>query len=161
MRRAAEMTSRVRLLQTISCQPTDDPADRIGFIILAGTAGSLRRVARSCRETADWEGARLVDRECLNLNAATNVQNPYAAALAASGIGSRPSLGHPGEKYEMGLGPVQRLVRLVPAPRAPEFRTGLRDEESQIDRSVEAMDRLAQQALRGGVTARSISPDQA
>ncbi len=49
------------------------------------------------------------------------------------------------------------LVRLIPGPRAPEFRTGLRDEESQIDRSVEAMDRLAQQALRGGVTARSIS----
>jgi Kef-type K+ transport system membrane component KefB len=49
------------------------------------------------------------------------------------------------------------LVRLIPGPRAPEFRTGLRDEESQIDRSVEAMDRLARQALRGGVTARSIS----
>ena len=57
------MTSRVRLLQTISCKPTDDPSDRIGFVILAGTTGSLRRVARSCRETADWEGARLFDRE--------------------------------------------------------------------------------------------------
>jgi len=42
------------------------------------------------------EQARLVDRECLNLNPATNTQNPYAATLAASGIGSRPSLGHPG-----------------------------------------------------------------
>ncbi len=49
------------------------------------------------------------------------------------------------------------LVRLIATPRAPEFRTGLRDEESQIDRAVEAMDRLAHQATRGGVIARSIS----
>jgi hypothetical protein len=54
---------RVRLRRTISCQPTDDPDDRIGFVIPAGTRGSLRRVARACRETGDWEGARLVDRE--------------------------------------------------------------------------------------------------
>jgi hypothetical protein len=58
-----ETTCRVRLRQTISCSSADDPNDRIGFIILAGTMGSLRRVARSCRETADWEGARLVNRE--------------------------------------------------------------------------------------------------
>ncbi len=49
------------------------------------------------------------------------------------------------------------LVRLIPTPRAPEFRSGLREEESEIDASVEAMDRLAAQALRGGVTARSVS----
>jgi Kef-type K+ transport system membrane component KefB/nucleotide-binding universal stress UspA family protein len=49
------------------------------------------------------------------------------------------------------------LVRLIPTPRAPEFRSGLRDEESQIDRSVEAMNQLAQQAVRAGVTANSIS----
>jgi Kef-type K+ transport system membrane component KefB/nucleotide-binding universal stress UspA family protein len=49
------------------------------------------------------------------------------------------------------------LVRLIPMPRAPEFRTGLRDEEIIVDRSVDAMDRIAQQALRGGVTSRSIS----
>ena len=54
---------RVRLRRTISCKPADDPCDSVGFIILAGTAGSLRRVARTCRETAGWEGARLVDRE--------------------------------------------------------------------------------------------------
>ena len=49
------------------------------------------------------------------------------------------------------------LVRLVPTPRAPEFRTGLKDEETAIDRSIDAMERIAQQILRGGVTARSIS----
>src|SRR5512146_346435 len=55
------------------------------------------------------EQARLVDRECLNLNPATNAQNPYAAVLAASGIGTRPSLGHPGDKYETGLGPSEEI----------------------------------------------------
>jgi hypothetical protein len=54
---------RVRLLQTIACQPEAVQGDPTGFVILAGTPGSLRRLARSCRETADWEGARLVDRE--------------------------------------------------------------------------------------------------
>src|SRR5215472_7334756 len=55
------------------------------------------------------EQARLVDRECLNLNAATNLQNPAVAALVASGIGTRPSLGLPGDKYETGLGPAEEL----------------------------------------------------
>ncbi|HMJ04627.1 MAG TPA: cation:proton antiporter [Chthoniobacterales bacterium] len=49
------------------------------------------------------------------------------------------------------------LVRLIPTARAPEFRTGLKDEESTVDRSVDAMDRLAQQVSREGMTARSVS----
>ena len=49
------------------------------------------------------------------------------------------------------------LVRLIPTARAPEFRTGLRDEESQMDRSVEAMERLAQQVSASGLTVRSVS----
>jgi Kef-type K+ transport system membrane component KefB len=49
------------------------------------------------------------------------------------------------------------LVRLIPTPRAPEFRTGLRDEESQIDSSIEAMERLTHQAEAAGAHARAIS----
>lgn len=49
------------------------------------------------------------------------------------------------------------LVRLIPTPRAPEFRTGLRDEESQIDSSIEAMERLTHQAEAAGVRARAVS----
>jgi hypothetical protein len=49
------------------------------------------------------------------------------------------------------------LVRLIPTPRAPEFRSGLRDEEIVVDRSVDAMERIAQQVVRGGITARSVS----
>jgi Kef-type K+ transport system membrane component KefB len=49
------------------------------------------------------------------------------------------------------------LVRLIPTVRAPEFRSGLRDEESQIDRSVEAMDNLRHQAVAAGLGVRSVS----
>jgi nucleotide-binding universal stress UspA family protein len=49
------------------------------------------------------------------------------------------------------------LVRLIPTPRAPEFRTGLRDEESQIDSSIEAMERLTDQAEAANLHARAVS----
>ena len=47
--------------------------------------------------------------ECFNLNPATNVMNPRAEAFLASGIGSRPSLGYPGDKYEMGLEAIEEI----------------------------------------------------
>ena len=43
------------------------------------------------------------ERDCFNLNPATNVMNPKAEAALASGLGSRPSLGYPGDKYEICL----------------------------------------------------------
>src|SRR5262249_50038457 len=46
---------------------------------------------------------RHMDRETLGLNAGTNVMNPRAAALLARSLGNRPSLGYPGDKYEMGM----------------------------------------------------------
>lgn len=49
------------------------------------------------------------EKECFNLNPATNVMNPRAEALMASGIGSRPSLGYPGDKYEMGLEAIEEI----------------------------------------------------
>ena len=47
--------------------------------------------------------------ESINLNPATNVMNPRAEAALASGLGSRPSLGHPGAKYEMGLEAIEEI----------------------------------------------------
>jgi len=47
--------------------------------------------------------------ECFNLNPATNVMNPKAEALLSCGIGSRPSLGYPGDKYEMGLEAIEEI----------------------------------------------------
>ena len=57
--------------------------------------------------------------DCINLNPATNVMNPKAEAALASGLGSRPSLGYPGNKYEMGLEGVEQ-VEVIAAELAAE-----------------------------------------
>ena len=63
--------------------------------------GRIEALARAANATHDAEA--------FNLNPATNVMNPRAEALLASGIGTRPSLGHPGEKYEMGLSEIEEI----------------------------------------------------
>ncbi|MCZ4351455.1 aminotransferase class I/II-fold pyridoxal phosphate-dependent enzyme [Roseovarius aestuarii] len=55
------------------------------------------------------ENRQIHEKDCFNLNPATNVMNPAAEALLASGIGSRPSLGYPGDKYEMGLEAIEQI----------------------------------------------------
>lgn len=66
-------------------------------------------------EIAEWikalasQNRDIHEKQCFNLNPATNVMNPKAEALLASGMGSRPSLGYPGDKYEMGLEAVQEV----------------------------------------------------
>ena len=61
-----------------------------------------------------------IDRDCINLNPATNVMNPAAEALLARGLGSRPSLGYPGDKYETGLEAIER-IEIVAAQLAAEI----------------------------------------
>ncbi|MES2451329.1 MAG: aminotransferase class I/II-fold pyridoxal phosphate-dependent enzyme [Pseudomonadota bacterium] len=56
---------------------------------------------------------------CINLNPATNVMNPRAELLLASGLGSRPSLGYPGAKYEMGLESIEQ-IEVIAAELAAE-----------------------------------------
>jgi glycine hydroxymethyltransferase len=55
------------------------------------------------------ENRRIHDVESVNLNPATNVMNPRAEAMLAAGLGSRASLGYPGDKYEMGLEAIERI----------------------------------------------------
>jgi len=55
------------------------------------------------------ENRRIHDEEHFNLNPASNVMNPRAEALLAQGLGSRASLGHPGDKYETGLGAIEEI----------------------------------------------------
>ncbi|HCE72199.1 aminotransferase class I/II-fold pyridoxal phosphate-dependent enzyme [Ruegeria pomeroyi] len=55
------------------------------------------------------ENRTIHDAECFNLNPATNVMNPRAEAVLARGLGSRPSLGYPGDKYEMGLEAIEEI----------------------------------------------------
>jgi glycine hydroxymethyltransferase len=73
----------------------------------------IQRVARETGAPSATVSARIEalivqnlqihDRDCFNLNPATNVMNPVAEAVLARGLGQRPSLGYPGDKYEMGL----------------------------------------------------------
>jgi len=55
------------------------------------------------------ENRQIHDRDCINLNPATNVMNPRAEAMLSAGLGSRPSLGYPGEKYETGLEAIEQI----------------------------------------------------
>jgi glycine hydroxymethyltransferase len=71
------------------------------------------------------------DRECINLNPASNVMNPRAEAVLSSGLTTRASLGHPGDKYEMGLEAIEEieviaaeLARAVFHARFAELRVG-------------------------------------
>ena len=52
---------------------------------------------------------KIHEEDCFNLNPATNVMNPRAEAFLSCGIGSRPSLGYPGDKYEMGLEAIEEI----------------------------------------------------
>lgn len=53
--------------------------------------------------------------ETINLNPATNTMNPRAAAMLSAGIGERPSLGYPGDKYEMGLEAIEEIEVITAA----------------------------------------------
>lgn len=84
------------------------------------------RVAATDSDALDAELLSLVAdndrihlRECVNLNPAANTMNPRAEALLSSGLGSRPSLGYPGDKYEMGLEAIER-IEVISAELAAE-----------------------------------------
>jgi glycine hydroxymethyltransferase len=65
------------------------------------------------------ENRRIHDRDCVNLNPATNIMNPRAEAMLSAGLGSRPSLGYPGDKYEMGLEAIEQ-IEVIAAELAAE-----------------------------------------
>jgi glycine hydroxymethyltransferase len=71
----------------------------------AQEADALERALLALAE----ENRTIHERDCVNLNPATNVMNPKAEALLSAGIGARPSLGYPGDKYEMGLEAIEKI----------------------------------------------------
>jgi glycine hydroxymethyltransferase len=84
------------------------------------------RVAMADNDALDAELLSLVAdnqrihlRDCVNLNPAANTMNPRAEALLSSGLGSRPSLGYPGDKYEMGLEAIEQ-IEVIAAELAAE-----------------------------------------
>ena len=68
------------------------------------------------------ENRRIHEVACVNLNPATNTMNPRAERVLASGLGSRPSLGHPGAKYEMGLEAIERIEAITAELAAEIFQ---------------------------------------
>ncbi|MBX2869331.1 MAG: aminotransferase class I/II-fold pyridoxal phosphate-dependent enzyme [Acidiferrobacterales bacterium] len=66
------------------------------------------------------DNARIHLQDCFNLNPATNIMNPAAEALLGSGLGNRPSLGYPGDKYEMGLEAIEE-IEVIAAELAAEI----------------------------------------
>jgi glycine hydroxymethyltransferase len=83
-------------------------AERVASIS-AGTSAMSAAELQSEVERLTTENHRIHDVDCVNLNPATNVLNPRAEAVLAGHLGSRPSLGHPGEKYEMGLEAIEQI----------------------------------------------------
>jgi glycine hydroxymethyltransferase len=95
-----------------------------------GPANDLDGIEHRLLELVDAH-ERHMDRESIGLNAGTNVMNPRAAALLSRSLGNRPSLGYPGDKYEMGMEYAEEIEviaedlakRLFAAPFA-EIRVG-------------------------------------
>ncbi|HWN35658.1 MAG TPA: aminotransferase class I/II-fold pyridoxal phosphate-dependent enzyme [Pseudonocardia sp.] len=104
-------------------------------------AHSERRVAEVAKvaATASAAGPRVVlaeldrlvaenqlihDVDSVNLNPATNIMNPRAEAMLSSRLGSRPSLGYPGDKYEMGLEAIEQIEVIAAELAAEVFGAG-------------------------------------
>ena len=90
---------------------------RVQQIARDATAASATVAARI--ETLIARNSAIHDAECFNLNPATNVMNPVAEAALSRGLGSRPSLGYPGDKYEMGLEAIEE-IEVIAAELAAE-----------------------------------------
>jgi len=93
--------------------------DYVGRIAAETSAAASDAVEARLMALAD-ENRAIHERDCINLNPATNTMNPKAEALLSSGLGSRPSLGYPGDKYEMGLEAIEQ-IEVVAAELAAEI----------------------------------------
>jgi glycine hydroxymethyltransferase len=92
------------LIQRVAKETAEADADALGRLI----------------DTLVTENLEIHERDCINLNPATNVMNPHAEAVLAKGLGTRPSLGYPGEKYEMGLEAIEH-IEVIAAELAAEI----------------------------------------
>lgn len=87
--------------------------------VAAGVAGQPLDAIEAQIATLTAENRAIHERDCVNLNPATNVMNPKAEAALAAGLGARPSLGYPGDKYEMGLEAIEQ-IEIIAAELAAE-----------------------------------------
>ena len=96
----AQCEALIQRLATDASAPSAKVADRIEALI--------------------QQNAQIHDHDCFNLNPATNVMNPKAESALSRGLGSRPSLGYPGDKYEMGLEAIEE-IEVIAAELAAEI----------------------------------------
>lgn len=87
--------------------------------VSAAVAGQGAPAVAAEIERLVGENHRIHDVESVNLNPATNVMNPRAEAKLSANLGSRPSLGYPGDKYEMGLEAIEQ-IEIIAAELAAE-----------------------------------------
>ena len=102
-----------------------EPSEQYVQELATRTAQSASGVLADRVESLVERNRAIHERDCFNLNPATNVMNPRAEALLASGIGSRPSLGYPGDKYEMGLEAIEEIEVIAAELSAEVFNACL------------------------------------
>jgi len=95
------------------------PSEALVQSVASRTASQSSTDIASKIESLAQDNRDIHEAECFNLNPATNVMNPRAEALLSSGIGTRPSLGYPGDKYEMGLEAIEE-IEIIAAELAAE-----------------------------------------
>ncbi len=88
-------------------------------LALAGRVAAPSGAVAARIEALIQRNLEIHDADCFNLNPATNVMNPAAEAALGRGLGSRPSLGYPGDKYEMGLEAIEE-IEVIAAELAAE-----------------------------------------
>ena len=76
------------------------------------------------------ENHRIHDERGINLNPASNVMNPRAEALLSQHLGTRASLGYPGDKYEVGLDAIEQIEVMAAELAAEVF--GARHAEVRV-----------------------------
>jgi len=103
--------------------------DRVQSVAAAAAAASPAHVLTELDRLVT-ENDRIHNHDAINLNPATNVMNPRAEAVLARGLSSRPSLGYPGDKYEMGLEAVEQIEVIAAELVAEVF--GARYAETRI-----------------------------
>jgi len=87
--------------------------------LAAEAAGQSNDAVAARIENLIARNEQIHERECFNLNPATNIMNPRAEAALSRKLGSRPSLGYPGDKYEMGLEAIEE-IEVIAAELAAE-----------------------------------------
>ena len=95
--------------------PSEDLVQRVsGEVAGRSAAGTMSEI-----ELLVARNHEIHDVESINLNPAANIMNPKAEALLSARLGTRPSLGYPGDKYEMGLEAIEQ-IEIIAAELAAE-----------------------------------------